>query len=332
MAIEALAPGDRVVTLSGEARPIRWIGRRSYDGRFIAGNKGVLPICIAAEALADGAPARDLWVSPGHSLYVDEVLVQAEHLVNGATITQAESVEEVEYFHVELDSHDIIFADGAPSESYVDCDNRLMFANGAEYEKLYPNDERPHWAFCLSRLEWGDAELTEIRARLLTRAGAQGHVLDTDPDLHLIVDGEIIRPHALASRVYRFEVPAGTAAAWLASRSVVPAEVEAELRDVRRLGVPVERLLLYDADLSIEAWHGHAALTEGFHGDEASHRWTDGMARLPDSLLRPFAGALTLEVHLIPSALGYRMATVPRPPRPPDHATRPSPRSCRDQG
>jgi hypothetical protein len=99
---------------------------------------------------------------------------------------------------------------------------------------------------------------------------------------------------------------------WLASRSTVPTEIDAASRDIRRLGVAVERIALNDADLSIEAWHGHAALCDGFHDDEGSHRWTDGLARLPEVLLRRFAGGVTLEVHLVPNPLAYRLAAPPR--------------------
>jgi Hint domain len=306
--VEDLKIGDTVATLSGAARPIRWIGHRAYDGRFVARNRGILPICVTAGALADNVPARDLWLSPEHSLHIDGVLVRAEHLVNGATIARAESVERVEYFHIELDSHDIVFADGAPAETYVDCDNRMMFSNGAEYARLHPADERPTWEFCLPRLEWDAEALTRVRAALSERAELLGHVLDSDPGLHLVVDGEEIQPDSATARRCLFQVPAGSGAVWLASRSAVPAETMADSRDVRRLGVPIERIVLCDGDLAIEAWHGHRLLCEGFHQDEASHRWTDGMARLPDALLRPFAGPVTLAVHLTPSELGYRPA------------------------
>ena len=310
--VEVLKVGDRVMTLSGKARPIRWVGRRAYDGRFIIGRASILPIRVSADALSAGVPARDLWISPGHALYIDGVLVPAEHLLNGTTITQAESVETVEYFHIELDEHDVVIADGAPAESFSDCDNRLMFRNGSEYARLYPDDQRPGWDFCAPRLEADAPELYAIRAALLERAEALGHELDFDPDLHLVVDGEIVRPSSAAAYLYRFEIPAGAGTAWLASRSAIPAQVEAGSRDRRRLGVPVERLALYGADLSIEMWHGHAALDEGFHSDERSHRWTDGLGRLPEVLLRPFAEGCTLEVHLIPAELRYRSPQLPQ--------------------
>jgi len=169
-----LAIGDKVVTLSGEGRPIRWIERRAYDSRFVAGNRVVLPIRIAAGALADGVPSRDLWVSPEHSLYIDGVLVPARQVVNGATIVQAEEIERIEYFHIELASHDIVFAEGAPSESFVDCDSRGMFQNSDEFARLYPGDARSAWDFCAPRVERGSAGLDAIGAALFERAYPNG--------------------------------------------------------------------------------------------------------------------------------------------------------------
>src|SRR6185312_789106 len=118
--------GDWLVTASGALRPIKWIGRRSYGGRFVQGRKDVLPICFKAGSLDDGLPRRDLWISPHHAMYLDGVLVESKDLVNGVLVVQAAHVEQVEYFHVELESHDVIGAEGAWSETFVDDDSRGM--------------------------------------------------------------------------------------------------------------------------------------------------------------------------------------------------------------
>ncbi len=308
VAVEDLAIGDEVVILSGEVRPIKWIGHRAYDGRFVAANRSVLPIRIEAGAFDDGVPARDLWVSPEHALYIRGVLVPASLLVNGATITQTQRIDWLEYFHIELDSHEVILAEGAPAESFVDCDNRFMFHNGTEFARLYPADSRPSWEFCAPRLKADSAELTAIRAALLERAEALGDRLTDDPDFRLIVDGEVVLAQAVADEVYSFAIPAGSGAIWLASRSTVPAETEASSHDRRRLGVSVKQIVLREASLRTAIGHAHPSLRQGFHAAESGHRWTDGMAQLPDELLRPFAGELTVEVHLIKPGLRYPLA------------------------
>jgi hypothetical protein len=128
--------------------------------------------------------------------------------------------------------------------------------------------------------------------------------------LHLLVDGEVLRPVCEVPDVYRFEIPAGARTVWLASRNAVPAEVLLESRDIRRLGVPVERIRMFDADMLIETGHSHAALGEGFHGDEETLRWTDGLGRIPDKWVSNFAGAFSLELLLSPSGLRYLLAPV----------------------
>ena len=168
--IEDLAIGDMAVTVSGEAKPIKWIGRRSYGGQFITGNRAVLPIKVRAGALAPDIPVRDLWVSPRHALLLDGVFVPAELLVNAQTILQAEAVEQVDYFHLEFEEHEVILAEGAPAESYVEYDNRRGFHNAHEFAALYPDDTRPSFGYSLPLVEPGMPELAMIRARLFGRA------------------------------------------------------------------------------------------------------------------------------------------------------------------
>ncbi len=165
IAVEALRIGDPVTTATGSAEPVRWIGRRSYAGRLLAGRPHLLPVRIRAGALGAGLPLRDLVVSPKHAMLLDGVLVAAEYLVNGSTIVREARLERVDYIHVELDRHDIILAEGAPTESFVDDDSRGMFQNASEWAALYPGRGWQPAIYCAPRVEGGHA-LEAIRRRI----------------------------------------------------------------------------------------------------------------------------------------------------------------------
>jgi hypothetical protein len=170
VAVEDLKIGDLLITLSGERRAIKWIGKRSYSGRFANANRGVLPICFKAGSLDGRLPARDLWISPKHAMFIDGVLIAAEQLVNGVSIVQAERVDMVEYFHIELDTHDIIIAEGAASETFVDDASRAMFHNAREFKSLYPHEVATDALYCAPRIGDG-SKLQEVRTKLNALAG-----------------------------------------------------------------------------------------------------------------------------------------------------------------
>jgi hypothetical protein len=204
IAVEALAIGDRVVTVSGEARPIHWLGRRSYGGRFIMGRKDILPICFKAGALDDNVPRRDLWVSPHHAMYCEGVLIEAKDLVNGVSVVQAESVERVEYFHVELETHDVIVAEGALSESFVDDDSRGMFHNAHEYRVLYPAAPNQPARYYAPRLEHG-YEVEAARRWIALRAGLRDVGDERPVPLRGYVDA--IAPHCISGWAQNVDHP-----------------------------------------------------------------------------------------------------------------------------
>ena len=132
VAVEALVPGDRVLTADGSALPVRWVGRSTVS-RVFADPLRILPIRIRAGALADNVPSRDLLVSPGHAMLLDGVLVQAGALVNGSSIVQEADMPLVfTYYHVELDRHTVLLAEGAPAESFLDGIEDMNFRNAAE--------------------------------------------------------------------------------------------------------------------------------------------------------------------------------------------------------
>ncbi len=184
--VERLKIGELVKTATGEMQPIRWIGTRSYDGRFIAGNQMALPVCIRRHALGRNVPSRDLYLSPDHSLCEGGVLVYAWRFINGVSITQAKAVERVDYFHIELDSHAVIFANNTPVESFLDAECRARFQDAQGTPVQGPQ------VSCLPRV--GDGYyLARLKARIDARAGIatrgavpgglQGHIDEAGPRL-----------------------------------------------------------------------------------------------------------------------------------------------------
>jgi glycosyltransferase involved in cell wall biosynthesis len=104
-------------------------------------------------------------------MFLKGVLIEAIDLVNGVSIIQAERVEHVDYFHIELDTHDVIVAEGALSESFVDDDSRGIFQNAHEFAALYANTPPVRPArYCAPRLAFG-AEVEAARRRIAERAG-----------------------------------------------------------------------------------------------------------------------------------------------------------------
>jgi hypothetical protein len=143
--IENLSIGDRVITLRGEM-PIKWIGRQHFSqGRSARWPDSVHPIHVSRSALADNAPHTDLYLSPSHAVLIDDVLIEVRELVNGASITAAvpKDMKHIEYFHIELETHEVILAEGAPVETLLVTHGRESFSNFVEYERLYGQDLGP---------------------------------------------------------------------------------------------------------------------------------------------------------------------------------------------
>lgn len=169
--VEQLQVGDMVCTASGGMRRIRWIGRRSYAEEFVARNPALLPVRIRAHALGENMPRRDLLVSPSHAMFIEKVLVPASALVNGRSILKLTSPQSVDYIHIELDQHDLLLAEGTPSESYVEDGSRNIFQNVDDYYSRYPAARPVPPVYCAPRVERGE-RLTEIWQRLSERAAA----------------------------------------------------------------------------------------------------------------------------------------------------------------
>lgn len=291
--VESLAVGDLVVTL-GHATPrkIVWIGK----GNVLAtrGKRGpATPVIVRRGALADGVPNQDLHVTRAHSLYIDGVLIPVEFLVNHKSILWDDRAQEVEIYHVELESHDVLIANGAPAESYRDDGNRWLFQNANSGWGLPPQEP-------FAPVMTAGSLVDDIWRRLLGRAGARYLLpLTDDPDLHLIVDGariEVTRSRG-AERV--FQLPARPTQVVVASRDAVPTELGLA-RDPRSLGVALRHIALWQGARCTMIQASDERLRDGFHGYEPEDdlRWTNGSGALPGELFASFGGG-GLEVVLV---------------------------------
>jgi hypothetical protein len=125
--------------------PVKWIGRQKYEKASPVWHWSVAPIRVAAFALSDQYPRRDLFLSPHHSLFIDGLLIPVQWLVNGKTITLADmdDRDSIEYFHIELETHEVVFAEGTPAETLLVTNGREHFGNFIQYEELYGAGDQP---------------------------------------------------------------------------------------------------------------------------------------------------------------------------------------------
>ncbi|WGW02978.1 Hint domain-containing protein [Tropicibacter oceani] len=133
VAVQDLRPGDTILTADGNQTTVKWVGVQPVETRLTHPAK-VNPICLRAGAIAPDVPQRDLFVSPDHAIEINGLLFNASALVNGGSIYRVARMplEGFTYYHVETDHHEVILAEGCPSESYLDMPDRSSFVNGAE--------------------------------------------------------------------------------------------------------------------------------------------------------------------------------------------------------
>ena len=319
--VESLRAGKRVIILvDGEpvARPVKWLGRRRIELASHPRPETVAPIRIQHDAFADGIPHRDLVVSPDHAIFVDGRLICARQLVNGTTIRQETGWTAVDYYHVELDQHAILLAEGLTAESYIDTGNSGFFANSGEPLMLHPDltDEAGYptrEAGSCAPFVWDAESVQPVWQHLADRAATLGlpvpaQATSTDAGLRVIAKGRTTKPIYDSAELAIFALPLGASDVRLVSRAARPTDVRPWLEDRRTLGVRVKHIVLRSADDVCEVPVDDPGLADGWWAVErdglAMSRWTDGEAVVPLPAMR---GNTLLEIHLA-GAMTYVVA------------------------
>lgn len=221
------------------------------------------------------------------------MLIPAEFLVNHRTIRWDDEKKTVEFYHIELDAHAVLFANAAPAESYRDDGNRALFQNDNVAWSAPP---KPACAQVLT----GGPIVDAVWRRLCDRDTERSRVaLIDDPDLHLLVNGVRMDAASRHGAEHAFQLTGKPETLHIVSRAAVPAETGLG-RDSRTLGVAISRVMLLKGArlrmLDVE----DPALEVGFHGFESDQglRWTDGDAVVPPALFDGFDNAMTLVLVL----------------------------------
>ena len=141
--VENLANGALVMTTNG-ALPVKWVGRQTIRrNASTSWHPSVVPIRVSRFAIDDQTPQRDLYLSQEHCLLIDGVLIPVKHLVNGRSIAfddDAKMSETIEYFCVELDTHEVIFAEGTAVETFRYAGGQIAWDNLDDYQDLYGSE------------------------------------------------------------------------------------------------------------------------------------------------------------------------------------------------
>lgn len=309
--VEHLKAGDQLRTASGGINTVKWIGFRKLNRSKLPAEHALRasPIRICKGALAENIPHRDLTVSPGHRFNFDGALVPALSLVNGLTITQDFEIEEFEYYHVELEKFDMLLAEGAAAESYLEVgSNRNAFENAktvAAYPNFAPALEQ---IFLPEYVQKITPEIIKpIRQNLFKRAEIlTGAVRTPNTDLRIEFNGQVIGPQTPCKKkgLYRFELPAGLSGniRILSNASVVRETSLTDRTDTRVIGVGLAGVALISNDQRCEIDLRDDSLT-GFNDvqemDGAMMRWTTGEAVIPADLIPSSKGAATLELNIL---------------------------------
>lgn len=149
VAVENLQPGDMLKTMSGEYRPLRWIGSRKIDSYRMEVEKGLRPIRILANTFGEH---DELILSPQHRICIqsttadllfdnEAILASAKSLLNGRTVTYAEDIDSVEYFHLLLDEHEVIYANGALAETLLLSDGLMTDEVLEELRQIFGQEQ-----------------------------------------------------------------------------------------------------------------------------------------------------------------------------------------------
>lgn len=297
-AVETLAVGDLVLTGpdgNQKLEPITWAGRGRIDVQpHLLDDRAGYAVCIRKNALGDGCPDADLYVTSEHTLYLDGHFVPVRMLVNHRSIHYDRERLSYDYYHFETAEHSIVRANSVMTESYLSGSSRRNFHEMTFLQEgnvvAFPPSKSWEKDAC-APLTVDTASIQPLHEALDERARALGFArqvppvsLVQDSDFHLVTNaGDVLYPVRRIQDRAIFLLPEGVTALYLRSRTSRPCDTIGPYVDDRRfLGVLVGAVELYQEkqthSLTSHMSDPHAS---GWDVVENSPcRWTNGNALL----------------------------------------------------
>jgi len=146
--VEHLKVDDLVITADNGLQAIRWVGKKRITGARLMAYPKLRPIRIRKDAFGPGLPYRDMHVSPQHRMLIEadraliahgerEILAPAKGLINDHSVTVDYNIKETDYIHILFDQHEIVFANGAKTESFHPGHMSMSAIDQAPREELF---------------------------------------------------------------------------------------------------------------------------------------------------------------------------------------------------
>jgi hypothetical protein len=144
VAVESLKAGDLVATVDAGLKPLVRVMSCHLSARALKARRNLRPIVFQAGSVGN---AREMRLSPQHRLLASgwmaelhfgepQVLIPARACVNGTTVTVERPTRDVRYFHLLFEDHQLVYSDGAITESLYPGHNVARPAHPAGLKEL----------------------------------------------------------------------------------------------------------------------------------------------------------------------------------------------------
>lgn len=294
--VEDIMPGDLVYGLghnnTWQLRQVTWVGKQTatvaaYKHDDLAG----YPVCIRRNAIDEGVPFADLYVTSEHCMFFDDYFVPIRMLVNGKTIFYDRSFTTYEYYHIELEKHSVIAANGALSESYLDTGNRHYFTSKSIINTAstrVKSWDRDAAAMLITKRGGVEAIFNALdqRADRMSVALIEPKKERTNnPDVYLVTDkGGKIAPVRVTDKEVLFELPSVIKNVRLMSRTYRPCDVWGPHHDNRHdYGILVGDIIIHQEQekYKLNTHLSGKELSGWLPQFHSRARWTSGNALIP---------------------------------------------------